>query len=365
MTLSFAPSAADMETAFYRKDASYDGLFFVAVRTTGIFCRPSCSSCPKRENVEFFLSLREAMLAGYRPCKRCRPEASLEQPPSWVSQLIERVEAQAGKKLSADDWHQLGTTPERARRWFKDHYGMTFAEWCRARRLAGAFSQIRDGESLDDVVFAQGYDSHSGFREAFTKTFGVPPGQAETQQYIAVELIETPIGLMVAGAVDDGLCLLEYSEPRRLERHYAALRQRFGSAVLPVSHPHLTTLKTELKRYFAGEFGGEFGGDSGGERTPFTVPLALQGTPFQTMVWDELQRIPYGETIAYDELAQRIGQPTAMRAVAGANGMNRISIVVPCHRVIGKDGSLTGYGGGLWRKRLLLELERTGQLPGR
>jgi AraC family transcriptional regulator of adaptative response/methylated-DNA-[protein]-cysteine methyltransferase len=353
MTLSFTPSTTEMETAFDRKDASYDGLFFVAVRTTGIFCRPSCSSCPKRENVEFFLSLREALQAGYRPCKRCQPEASVEQPPDWVSQLIARVEAQAGQKLTATDWQDLGITPERARRWFKDHYGMTFTDWCRARRLAGAFNQIRDGESLDDVVFAQGYDSHSGFRQAFTKTFGVPPGQVETQQYIAVELLETPIGLMVAGATDDGLCLLEYSDRSRLERHYAALGKRFGSAVLPVSHPHLTTLKRELGEYFAGD------------RTNFTVPLALHGTPFQVRVWEELQRIAYGETIAYDELAQRIDQPTAMRAVARANGTNRISIVVPCHRVIGKDGSLTGYGGGLWRKRLLLELERTGQLPGR
>ncbi|MGB3310202.1 MAG: methylated-DNA--[protein]-cysteine S-methyltransferase [Nodosilinea sp.] len=353
MTLSFVPSETEMEAAFDRKDGSYDGLFFVAVRTTGIFCRPSCSSCPKRKNVEFFLSLREAVLAGYRPCKRCLPEASLEQLPLWVSQLMERVEAQAGQKLSAQDWQELGITPERARRWFKDHYGMTFADWCRSRRLAGAFTQIRSGEPLDDVVFAHGYDSYSGFREAFAKTFGVPPGQAETQRYIAVELIETPLGLMVAGAVDEGLCLLEYCDRRSLERNYATLRQRFDSAVLPVSHPHLDTLRTELGEYFAGE------------RTTFTVPLALQGTPFQTTVWEELQRIPHGETIAYDELARRIGQPTAMRAVARANGTNRISILVPCHRVIGKDGSLTGYGGGLWRKRLLLELERTGKLPGR
>ncbi|MGB3201984.1 MAG: methylated-DNA--[protein]-cysteine S-methyltransferase [Nodosilinea sp.] len=353
MTLSFVPSQPEMEAALCSQDGRYDGLFFVAVRTTGIFCRPSCSSCPKRKNVEFFLSLREAVLAGYRPCQRCRPEASLSQPPDWVSQLMERVEAEAGQKLSAQDWQELGVTPERARRWFKDHYGMTFADWCRSRRLAGTFTQIHEGEPLDDAVFAYGYDAYSGFREVFTKTFGVPPGQAETQRYIAVELIETPLGLMMAGAVDEGLCLLEYGDRRSLERHYTTLRQRFDSAVLPISHPHLDTLKTELGEYF------------GGERTAFTVPLALQGTPFQTTVWNELQRIPHGETIAYDELARRIGQPTAMRAVARANGTNRISIVVPCHRVIGKDGSLTGYGGGLWRKRLLLELEHTGQLPGR
>jgi len=352
MTLSFTPSETEMEAAFYRKDASYDGLFFVAVRTTGIFCRPSCSPCPKRENVEFFLSLREAVVAGYRPCKRCSPEASLEPPPPWVSQLMARVETSTKQKLSAEDWQQLGITPERARRWFKDHYGMTFTDWCRARRLAEAFTQIRSGESLDDVVFAQGYDSHSGFREAFAKTFGVPPGQADSQRYIAVELMDTPLGLMVAGAVDGGLCLLEYSDRRMLERNYATLRQRFGNAVLPVSHPHLTTLKLELGEYFAGE------------RTAFTVPVMLEGTPFQTRVWEALQQIPHGETIAYDALAQCIGQPTAMRAVARANAMNRINILVPCHRVIGKDGSLTGYGGGLWRKRLLLELEREDRMPG-
>jgi AraC family transcriptional regulator of adaptative response/methylated-DNA-[protein]-cysteine methyltransferase len=164
--------------------------------------------------------------------------------------------------------------------------------------------------------------------------------------------MDTPLGLMVAGAVDGGLCLLEYSDRRMLERNYATLRQRFGNAVLPVSHPHLTTLKLELGEYFAGE------------RTAFTVPVMLEGTPFQTRVWEALQHIPHGETIAYDALAQRIGQPTAMRAVARANAMNRINILVPCHRVIGKDGSLTGYGGGLWRKRLLLELEREGRMPG-
>ncbi|NJL45142.1 MAG: methylated-DNA--[protein]-cysteine S-methyltransferase [Leptolyngbyaceae cyanobacterium SM2_3_12] len=351
MTLGFAPSPTEMEEAFYRKDASYDGCF-VAVRTTGIFCRPSCPSRPKRENIEFFPSLREVMFAGYRPCKRCCPTASLGQRPDWVERLIQQVEAHPGGKMTAQDWQEVGTTAERARRWFKDHYGMTFAEWCRAQRLAGAFTQIRNGEALNDVVFTQGYDSHSGFREAFTKAFGVPPGQADGQRYIAAELLETPIGLMLAGAVDEGICFLEYTDRRMLEHNYATLRKRFGGPVLPVSHPHIDTLKKELGDYFSGQ------------PKPFTVPLIAKGTPFQETVWAELQRIPLGETIAYDDLAQRIGQPTAMRAVARANGMNRISILIPCHRVIGKDGSLTGYGGGLWRKRLLLELESKGQLPG-
>jgi AraC family transcriptional regulator, regulatory protein of adaptative response / methylated-DNA-[protein]-cysteine methyltransferase len=352
ISLSFSPSLAEMEAAFFNQDAAYDGLFFVAVRTTGVFCRPSCPSQPKRENIEFFTSLKEALFAGYRPCKRCCPTESLGQPPDWVKQLIDWVETSAGRKISVNDWQTLGITPERARRWFKDHYGMTFVEWCRARRLADAFTQIRQGDSLDEVVFANGYDSHSGFREAFAKTFGVPPGQAETQNYIAAQLVDSPMGLLLAGAVEQGICLLEFTDRRMLERNYTTIRQRFNSPVVPVTHPHLKTLQEQLELYFAGEL------------TTFKVPLAPQGTPFQETVWAELQKIPHGETIAYDDLAQRIGQPTAMRAVARANGQNRISILIPCHRVIGKDGSLTGYGGGLWRKRLLLALEQTGRLPG-
>ncbi len=352
MSLSFSPSRAEMEAAFVAKDASYDGLFFVAVRTTGIFCRPSCPSRPRRKDIEFFASLKDAVFAGYRPCQRCRPAESLGQPPAWVNQLMQRGDTAPGHKLSTADWQALGITPDQARRWFKDHYGMTFTDWCRARRLAHAFTQIRADESMDDGVLANGDDSHSGFRDAFAQTFGVPPGHPQTQDYIAVQLIASPLGLMLSGAVDRGVCLLEFTDRRGLKRHYETIRQCLSLPVFPVSHPHLVTLRKELASYFSGHL------------THFSVPIAPPGTPFQATVWQELQRIPPGETVAYDELASRIGQPTAMRAVARANGQNRISILIPCHRVIGKDGSLTGYGGGLWRKRLLLELERTGKLPG-
>jgi len=225
---------------------------------------------------------------------------------------------------------------------------MTFSEWCRGQRLAKGFTHIRDG----DVVFSNGYESHSGFREAFSKTFGVPPGQEQTGDFIAVQRLETPLGALLVGAVREGICLVQYSDRRLLEQNYATLRQRFGYPLLPVNHPQIDHLRQELSQYFAGTL------------TRFTVPLVIRGTPFQEKVWSALQQIPYGKTVSYEQLAQNIGQPTAMRAVARANGMNRISILVPCHRVIGKDGQLTGYGGGLWRKRLLLELESTGRLPG-
>jgi len=351
-TLKLLPSRQAMERAFTVKDAGYDGVFFVAVKTTGIFCRPSCPSRPKAGNVEFFSSIKECLFAGYRACLRCRPTEANGAPPAWVANLLARVEASPDVRLKAADLRALGLTPERVRRWFTQHYGMTFTAWCRGHRLAGAFTQIREGATLDEVTFGSGFESHSGFREAFTRTFGEAPGRTRRHgQRIVIAMLESPIGPLLAGASEEGICLLEYTDRRMLEQNLETMRRRFGCAVIPGEHCLLDNLRRELDEYFAGH------------RQDFTVPLAPRGTPFQEKVWRELRVIPWGHTISYDELARRVGQPTAQRAVARANGMNRICILIPCHRVIGKDGSLTGYGGGLWRKRLLLELEQSGHLP--
>lgn len=350
---------AEMERAFYSKDTSYDGLFFVAVKTTGIFCRPSCPANPKRENVEFFRTIREALFAGYRPCKRCRPLEVNGAAPSWAVELMQRVEESPAEKITAREMQRFGVTPERARRWFLDHYGMTFAEWQRGRRLAAAFTQIRNGAPLDDVVFANGFDSHSGFREAFARTFGAPPGRArhaaarDGAEYIAVQFIPSPLGPILAAATRAGVCFVEFSDRRMLEANYRTLRRKFNLPILPTANDALDQLRAELDCYFRGR------------QSRFSVPLVTRGTPFQERVWGELRQIPYGETISYATLAERIHEPTAVRAVARANGSNPISILIPCHRVVGKNGELTGYGGGLWRKRLLLALEQTGHLPGK
>jgi AraC family transcriptional regulator of adaptative response/methylated-DNA-[protein]-cysteine methyltransferase len=347
------PSREEMERACAAKDSSYDGVFFVAVKTTGIFCRPSCPSRPKLENVEFFTSVKECLFAGYRPCKRCHPLEANGTPPGWVRDLISRVEAAPDARLKAADLRDLGITPERARRWFQQHYGMSFSAWCRGNRLAGAFMKIREGSTLDDATFDSGFESLSGFRDAFARTFGKPPGQSRQQgDCVVVTLLEGPLGPLLAGANGQGIVFLEYTDRRLLEHNLKSLRRRFDCGVVPGQHPFLERLRRELNEYFLAE------------RKEFTLPVASRGTAFQDKVWHELRRIPYGETISYDELASRVGQPTAQRAVARANGMNYVCILIPCHRVIGKDGSLTGYGGGLWRKRLLLELERTGKLPG-
>ena len=227
---------------------------------------------------------------------------------------------------------------------------MSFAAWCRGRRLAGAFTKIRNGGMLDEAVFDSGFESHSGFRDAFNRTFGNTPGRArQNGERVVCAMIESPLGPLLAGTSDHGICLLEYTDRRMLESNLATLQKRFRCAIVPGEHKWLRQLQRELAAYFEGRL------------RKFTLPIALRGTSFQEKVWRELQSIPHGETISYDELARRIDQPTAQRAVARANGMNRICILIPCHRVIGKDGSLTGYGGGLWRKRLLLQLERKGR----
>ncbi len=332
-----------MECARDARDATYDGVFFIAVQTTGIFCRVSCPARPKRENIEFFPTMGEAVSAGYRPCKRCRPELSNGQPPEWVEKIMERVSAAPEVRLRSADLREMQVTPERARRWFQQNYGMTFSAWARGLRLSTAFTQLRNGAPKEDVMLGNGFQSHSGFDAAMTRTFAGKPDDATC---IRMTMIETPLGPMVAAADESGICLLEFADRRGLEASYAAMRKRFGAAVLPGENENLKILRAELAQYFAGA------------RRRFTVPLATRGTEFQERVWRELCQIPHGQTASYENIAKRVGNFRAVRAVARANGTNRICILIPCHRVIAKDGSLSGYGGGVWRKRLLLDLEQ-------
>ena len=338
-----------MTRAIMRRSADYDGLFFFAVRTTGVFCRPSCAARkPRPANVEFFSSPREALLAGYRPCKRCRPLDLPGAHPAWAAELIGRVERSPELRIRDRDLRAAGIEPERARRYFQQRYGMTFHAFARGYRLRRAFAQLRRGADLDEVAMSHGFESHSGFREAFGRLLGAAPGSSRTADCVTLTWIESPVGPLVAGATDAGVCLLEFSDRRMLEAQLESVRQRLGP-LLPGAHPLLDQLRAELAEYFAGT------------RREFSVPLVYPGTPFQVKVWDGLRRIPYGETRSYEQLAWSVGAPNAQRAVGHANGLNRLAILIPCHRVVNKDGKLGGYGGGLWRKQLLLDLERGGQ----
>jgi AraC family transcriptional regulator of adaptative response/methylated-DNA-[protein]-cysteine methyltransferase len=212
--------------------------------------------------------------------------------------------------------------------------------------MSEALQQIRAGAALDEVALGNGYESHSGFREAFARTFGQPPGRARTSGCVVVDWLESPLGPLVVGAVQKGVCLLEFTDRRMLETQFTTLRKRFEAPILPGNHEHLEQLKDEMARYFTGQL------------TNFNVPLVYPGTPFQQRVWEGLLRIPYGQTRSYEDLACAVGVPGGSRAVGRANGSNRIAIVIPCHRVVNKSGELGGYGGGLWRKQFLLDLER-------
>ncbi len=344
--MSLLATRDEMVEAFLKSDAAFDGLFYTAVRTTGIFCMPSCPARkPLPQNVEFFSSAREALVAGYRPCKRCKPMETPGAAPDWVRPLLDAIERDPRRRWREDDLRELSLEPARVRRYFQTKYGMTFQAYMRARRLGEAFTEIQSGAEIDDVVFDSGYESHSGFRSAFERVFGCAPGQADSLGYVHIAWIETPIGPMVAGATDRGICMLEYTDRRILERQLERVRKWCGEAAVPGENEYIRETRTQLAAYFEGEL------------RDFTVPLDVNGTPFQKKVWEALRTIPYGKTWSYGDLARTLGSPTATRAVARANGDNRVAIMIPCHRVIGSDGELTGYGGGLWRKRALLERE--------
>ena len=341
------PSTAEMWRAVQNRDASYDCVFFLGVRTTGIFCRPSCPARkPRPKNVEFFPSAKEALLAGYRPCKRCRPMDTEGRPPAWVEQLFAYVEQTRGSRIRDRDLRAQSIDPARARRYFKRHYGMTFQAYHRARRLGEALGKIRRGGDLMDVGLEQGFDSVSGFRDAFGKVFGDTPGRSRDGDCIVMGAVESPIGPLLVVANSRAVCLLEFPDRRALETQIADLRKRFDCATVPGDNGRLKQLRAELAEYFAGK------------RRTFSVPIEYPGTPFQRAVWARLLEIPCGETLSYAQLAVDVGRPGAQRAVGTANGKNRFAIVIPCHRVVNKSGKLGGYGGGLWRKQFLLDLEQ-------
>lgn len=336
-----------MEQAFLGRDVSFDGVFFVAVRTTGIFCRPSCPARkPLPQNVEYFATPREAVFAGYRPCKRCHPLETNGQLPAWAADLLREIEEDPSLRIKDGDLRERDLEPATVRRFFQKRYGMTFHAYARARRLAKAFEAIRNGATLDDVSLGYGFESFSGFREAFSRLFGQPPGQARDQDCITVGWLESPLGPLIGAAVSEGVCMLEFTERRMLEAQFETLQKRIQRPFVPGINQHLEHLQAQLNDYFVGR------------RTAFDLPLYYPGTPFQERVWTALCQIPYGETRTYQQLAEQLALTNGQRAVGRANGLNRIGIVIPCHRVINSKGELGGYGGGLWRKHLLLQLER-------
>lgn len=350
--LSTLPTRKRMLRAFLAGDPAAEGLFYAAVTTTGIFCRPTCTARkPDPHNVEFFATASEALHSGYRPCKRCRPMDVARRPPALVERLRDAVERNPTGRLTDKDLMAMGIEPSTARRQFKQYTGATFHAYHRARRMGLALHDVRNVRDLLDIQLDRGFESASAFRDAFVKTFGVPPSKAKDRDCLLARRFETPLGTMLALANDQGLHLLDFVDRRGLERKLLTLRERLHAAVVPGTHEHLDAMATQLRRYFAGA------------SLIFDVPLVLTGSPWEQRVWRRLLTIQPGQTKSYSQIATELGRPEARRAVGRANGMNYLALVIPCHRVIRADGSLCGYGGGLWRKQWLLEHERRSLAP--
>jgi len=346
-TMELLPPSETMYRALVNRDTSFEGIFFVGVRTTGIFCRPTCTAKkPARENVDFFATPSEALESGYRPCLRCRPMNPNQHPPKLIERLRTEVERAPGGRLTDKELAALAIDPSTARRQFKRHYGMTFQAYHRARRMGLALSRVRQGSRVEEARNGSGFESESGFREAFTRIFGEPPTNAKSSAPLLAERIDTPLGAMIAVADDEGLRLLEFFDRRATERELSVLRKRLRTNVVPGKHRHLEAVRSQLADYFAGK------------ALKFNIPLAPVGSQFQLRAWKILQSIPVAETRSYSWMAKRLGDENARRAVGRANGTNMICIIIPCHRVIRADGTLCGYGGGLWRKKWLLDHER-------
>ncbi|KTD61393.1 bifunctional transcriptional activator/DNA repair enzyme AdaA [Legionella spiritensis] len=332
--------------ALLDKNSQYEGIFYVGVKTTGVFCRPTCPARkPKYEHCEFFETAQQALLASFRPCKRCRPLSHPNQVSELIRKVVEAVESDPEKRWKSGDLRALSIDPATARRQFKKRFGMTFVEYARARRIGLAVKKIRSGESVIESQVSAGYESGSGFRDAFSRIMGAAPSRPWPKNMLKAAWLDTPLGPMIAVADDTALYLLEFVDRRGLEREVERLRVRTKSAIIPGSTTVITAIARELHDYFDGRL------------HTFNTPFCLLGSPFQKTVWEALRRIPFGTTCSYAELAENIGKPSAFRAVANANGANQLAIIIPCHRVINQSGALGGYGGGLVRKRWLIEHE--------
>lgn len=340
------PSRAEMYSALERRDDAYEGIFVLGVRTTGIFCRPNCPARkPRPENVDYFPGAKAALDAGYRPCLRCRPLEPAGEAPQWLRPLLADLEAEPDRRWRDADLRARSLDPTRVRRWFQRYHGITFQAYQRARRLGRALGHLREGESIVTTALESGFESLSGFSEALQKLTGLPPDRSRDRHRLLTTRWTTPLGPVIAAADEEGLALLEFVDRRSIETQLRTVCKRLDAVLVPGTNDLLKETQRQLEAYFARE------------RQDFDLPLHLRGTEFQETAWRALIAIPYGETRSYAEQARAIGRPTATRAVARANGDNRLGIVIPCHRVVGSDGRLTGYGGGLWRKQRLLEIE--------
>jgi AraC family transcriptional regulator of adaptative response/methylated-DNA-[protein]-cysteine methyltransferase len=338
-----------------QRDASADDRFLYAVTTTGIYCRPSCPSRrPKRDNVAFFSSAAAAEDAGFRACQRCRPNRA-KAPHRGVERAREYIDthiADLGEERITLELlgEQSGLSPYHLQRKFKEIVGLTPAQYIRARKSERLKGELKRGETVSRATFGAGYGSSSRVYGDSDKRLGMTPAtyrRGGAGAHIEYVTARTSLGFLLVGATERGVCAVTLgNDAKTLE---SALELEYPAATRThVSHP-----SSSLRAWVADIIEAV---DS--DRVRLDIPFDIQASAFQWKVWRELQKIPFGETRSYGEIANAIGSPKAVRAVASACANNRAAVIIPCHRVVRQNGALGGYRWGLERKQLLIEKER-------
>jgi AraC family transcriptional regulator of adaptative response/methylated-DNA-[protein]-cysteine methyltransferase len=338
-----------------QRDASADDRLLYGVTTTGIYCRPSCPSRrPKRDNVAFFSSAEAAERAGFRACQRCKPNQA-KSPNGAVERARDFIDSHISdfgdERITLDVLGEAaGLSPYHLQRKFKEKLGLTPSQYMRARKSERLKGELKRGETVSRASYGAGYGSSSRVYDDADSRLGMTPatyrrgGAGARIEYV---IAPTSLGTLLVGATDRGICAVTLGDDAKtleaaLEREYpAAMRAR-------VADPD-----SSLRRWVEDIVAAVDGGTS-----RVDVPLDVQASAFQWKVWRELQRIPFGETRSYSDIANAIGSPKAVRAVASACANNRVAVVIPCHRVVRQTGSLGGYRWGIERKRQLIEKER-------
>jgi AraC family transcriptional regulator of adaptative response/methylated-DNA-[protein]-cysteine methyltransferase len=341
--------------AILRRDGTYDGRFYFGVRSTGVYCRPSCPSRhPLRENVRFFGSAAEAEHAGFRACLRCTPRSANDRDPVTrrIHEICADIEAHSEGPLNlAELAKRAQLSPFHFQRRFKAVVGVSPKQYANAVRLRSLRTHLRSAKDVTTAVYDAGFGSSSRVYEQADTRLGMTPRQYRSGGrgvQISYATIQSPLGLMMVGATDRGLCSVQFGadESSLLE---ALKREYPESRIAPMQDPRSPDFEqwvASLNRHLAGT------------QPNIDLPLDVRHTAFQMRVWNYLQSIPYGEVRSYGEVAEGIAEPGAARAVARACATNVVAVVIPCHRVIRASGELGGYRWGLDRKRTLIDMER-------
>ena len=346
-----APTLVDADAAWQQLTArDPQARFFYGVATTGVFCRPTCSSRrPLRANVRFFRTAAEAEAAGFRACQRCRPTIASKGP---LNEIRAHIESHLDRRVRLEELGRVaGLSPFTVQRLFKREMGVSPLQYQRALRANGMRKALKKGSTVTNAIYDAGFGSSSraweGAQLGMTPSRFAKGGKGESIGYCAAR---SPFGWVVVGATDRGICWFALAGSKTEAE--ATLREEFPQAALRRDPSIARWVEAALANVREGD-------DLARHAAAHEIPkLDLRGTVFQLRVWNALRQIPRGETRTYSQLAREMGEPNATRAVARACALNRVSVLVPCHRVVGVSGSLTGYRWGVERKRQILEAER-------